>query len=92
MYNTLSIVIPAKNEALSLATLLPSLKNNFPSAEIVVVNDGSEDNTLEIAQSHGISVISHPYSKGNGAAIKTGVRAAAGEVVEIGRASCRERV
>lgn len=81
MYNTLSIVIPAKNEALSLATLLPSLKNNFPSAEIVVVNDGSEDNTLEIAQSHGISVVSHPYSKGNGAAIKTGVRAAAGEVV-----------
>lgn len=81
MTNTISIVIPAKNEGQSLSKLLPTLKSFFPKTEILVVNDGSEDDTLQIAHNHGVRVISHPYSKGNGAAIKTGVRAASGEVV-----------
>jgi glycosyltransferase involved in cell wall biosynthesis len=76
-----SIVIPAKNEALGLAGLLPELKRQYPYAEIIVVNDGSTDETAQVAQDAGAIVISHPYSKGNGAAVKTGARAAKGDVL-----------
>ena len=72
----LSIVIPAKNEAFSLRSLLPRLATLMPQAEIIVVNDGSSDDTVEICKVCGVRVVSHPYSKGNGAAIKTGARAA----------------
>jgi len=71
-----SIVIPAKNEAARLEQFLPELVAAHPEAEIIVVDDGSEDNTAEVATRCGALVLSHPYSKGNGAAIKTGVRAA----------------
>lgn len=77
----LSIIIPAKNEAESLVTLIPELKQRQPSAEIVVVNDGSTDDTKIICESEGIVVVNHPYSKGNGAAIKSGARAASGDVL-----------
>lgn len=77
---SLSIILPAKNEALGLSGVLPDLRRRFPDAEILVVDDGSSDNTLEICRSNGVHVVSHPYSKGNGAAIKTGARAAAGDV------------
>jgi len=77
----LSIVIPAKNEAKSLERLLPKIKNNYPDAEIIVVNDGSSDNTTEICMQCDVREIKHPYSKGNGAAIKTGARAATGEIL-----------
>ncbi len=76
----LSIIIPAKNEALSLVNLIPEIKRLQPQAEIVVVNDGSTDNTEEICLNEGVVVVSHPYSKGNGAAIKSGARAATGDV------------
>lgn len=72
----LSIVIPAKNEAESLATLLDQLKTRHADAEIIVVNDGSEDATLDICQAAGVMVVNHPNSKGNGAAIKSGARRA----------------
>ncbi len=49
--------------------------------EVIVVNDGSTDKTADIASSTGAKVINHPYSKGNGATIKTGARAASGEVI-----------
>lgn len=78
---SVSIVIPAKNEAQNLQALLPELKRQQPDAEIIVVNDGSTDGTVEICKSCGVSVISHPYSMGNGAAIKTGARAAKGETI-----------
>ena len=51
------------------------------SAEIIVVNDGSSDDTASVASAAGARVLHHPYSKGNGAAIKTGARAATGEVI-----------
>ena len=52
-----------------------------PKAEILVVDDGSRDNTSEAAALAGARVIRHPYNKGNGAAVKTGLRNARGEVV-----------
>ncbi|CAL1240067.1 glycosyltransferase family 2 protein [Candidatus Methylocalor cossyra] len=78
---TLSIVLPARDEAEGLKHLLPKLRHHFPEAEIVVVNDGSRDETLAIASALGAKVVSHPYSMGNGAAIKTGARHAAGDIL-----------
>ncbi|HEV2111758.1 MAG TPA: glycosyltransferase family 2 protein [Gammaproteobacteria bacterium] len=77
----LSIVLPAKDEAYSLATLLPGIRSRYPEAEIIVVDDGSRDATAETARQAGATVISHPYSLGNGAAVKAGVRVAHGELL-----------
>lgn len=77
----LSIVIPAKNEAASLEAILLDLKHIVPEAEIIVVNDGSADNTAEICAHSGAKMVFHPYSMGNGAAIKSGARAATGDIL-----------
>lgn len=77
----LSILIPAKNEFAGLSILLPELKKLYPSAEVIVVDDASNDETRVFAKKNNCHVISHPYSKGNGAAIKTGLRAVKGDVV-----------
>ncbi len=77
----ISVVIPAKNEAKNLACLLPKLTKVLPDAEIIVVDDGSTDATIDICQQHQINVISHSYSMGNGAAVKTGARAAQGRTL-----------
>lgn len=79
--STVSLVVPARNEAQSLRALIPRLRELYPSAEIIVVNDGSSDDSAAVAAAGGATVVSHPYPKGNGAAIKTGVRAARGEVI-----------
>lgn len=76
-----SIIIPAKNEAKSLQYLLPEIQSSYPDSEIIVVNDGSEDNTSEICKKLSVKEIHNPYSKGNGAAIKSGARAAKGSVL-----------
>ena len=76
-----SIVIPAKNEEEGLAWFLPSLRERYPEAEVIVVNDGSTDSTVQVCEEAGVQVISHPYSKGNGAAVKTGARAATGDYI-----------
>jgi glycosyltransferase involved in cell wall biosynthesis len=77
----LSIVLPARNEATGLTGLLPTLLAAFPEAEVIVVNDGSTDDTAEVARRHGVTVLTHPYSMGNGAAIKSGARQAQGNVI-----------
>lgn len=77
----ISIVLPAKNEAKALAELLPRLRAAQPDAEIVVVDDGSTDQTADTCAQHGIRVVRQAYSMGNGAAIKRGAREARGDIL-----------
>jgi glycosyltransferase involved in cell wall biosynthesis len=77
----LSIVIPAKNEAQGLARILPDIVRLHPDAELIVVNDGSTDDTADVASRCGAKVITHPYAKGNGASIKSGARVATGDMI-----------
>jgi len=77
----MSIILPAKNEADSLKVLLPELRRLFPEEEIIVVDDGSEDDTGNICNANNVKLISHVYSMGNGAAIKTGARVASGKIL-----------
>lgn len=77
----LSIVLPAKNEAEGLARTLPRIHELYPEAEVIVVDDGSTDQTAVVSRAHGATVLSSPYSMGNGAAIKRGTRAAVGEII-----------
>ena len=81
MTDKISIILPAKNEADSLKTLLPNLRSQYPDDEIIVVNDGSTDNTSDICKENNVTVINHAYSMGNGAAIKTGARNATGSIL-----------
>ncbi|MGE7139703.1 glycosyltransferase family 2 protein [Luteibacter sp. NPDC031894] len=77
----LSIILPAKNEAAALKDLLPLLTAAQPGAEIIVVDDGSTDDTRDVCARNGVSCLSSPYSMGNGAAIKRGARAATGDIL-----------
>jgi glycosyltransferase involved in cell wall biosynthesis len=78
---TLSVIIPAFNESDSVDRVIGKIREMRPQAEIIVVDDGSKDDTSETARKAGARVIRHPYNKGNGAAVKTGLRAAHGDVV-----------
>lgn len=78
---SVSIVIPARNEAASLRTLLPRLRDVVATGEIIVVDDGSTDDTASVCETFDVRVVSHPYGMGNGAAIKSGARAAQGDTV-----------
>ncbi len=64
-----------------MAILLPELRSVMPDAEIIVVNDGSTDDTVAVCNNNQVQVVTHPSSKGNGAAIKTGSRAATGDTL-----------
>jgi len=77
----LSIILPAKNESAALADLLPRLRTAQPRAEIIVVNDGSTDDTAQVCVANKVRLLTQPYSMGNGAAIKRGAREASGDVL-----------
>jgi glycosyltransferase involved in cell wall biosynthesis len=76
----LSIIIPAKNEAAIIGDVVSAVRQIYDDSEIIVVDDGSTDDTAMVAQQSGARVVSHPISLGNGAAIKTGARAASGDI------------
>ena len=78
-----SVVIPAYNEAASIAAVVRALADSAQWAEILVVDDGSEDDTGDQARGAGATVLRHPHNKGNGASVKTGLRAATGEFIVI---------
>ncbi|MCH9671835.1 MAG: glycosyltransferase family 2 protein [Gammaproteobacteria bacterium] len=81
MANSITIVIPARNEQHALARLLPELRSLYPDYQILLVDDASTDDTRAIGLENGATVITHPYQKGNGAAVKTGARAAKTEFI-----------
>ena len=79
--NKITVVLPAKNEAGAIQQTVKAIRQLNRVDEIIVVNDGSTDDTAQLAEQAGAKVINHPYSKGNGAAIKTGARNAIGDVI-----------
>ena len=80
MPTSISIIIPARDEALTIGSLVEDISNRCSNAEIIVVDDGSVDQTGYIASDSGAKVVRHEVSLGNGAAIKAGARAATGDV------------
>jgi len=81
--SAVSIVIPAFNEGASIGDVVDVLRSAGAWREIVVVDDGSSDGTADRAAAAGATVVRHPYNKGNGAAVKSGIRRAAGDFVLI---------
>ena len=77
----ISIIIPAYNESDTIGELVGKIKDIYPDSEIIVIDDGSRDETVSAARKSGAIVYSHPYNIGNGAAIKSGIRIASGETL-----------
>ena len=82
-----SVVIPAFNEAQVIGDVIERIFDVFDqlpyTMELLVIDDGSSDGTAVVAQEAGAEVIQHPYNIGNGAAVKTGIRNAAGDVIVL---------
>lgn len=77
----LTVILPARNEAKGLRALLPEIMTRMQNAEVIIVNDGSTDDTADICRQYGAKLVTHPYGMGNGAAVKSGARVAQGEIL-----------
>jgi glycosyltransferase involved in cell wall biosynthesis len=76
-----SVIIPVYNEGKSIGGLVSKIKTCYPDFNVIVIDDGSIDNTADAAQKAGARVYIHPYNIGNGAAIKSGIRVADGDIL-----------
>ena len=81
--DSVTIVLPAFNEAESIGQVVTALRAAAPWHEVLVIDDGSTDGTGQAAQDAGARVVRHPYNKGNGAAIKTAIRSAGSDWIVI---------
>ena len=81
--DAVTIVVPAFNEADSIGQVVRELRSAAPWHDVLVVDDGSTDRTSEAAQNAGARVVRHPYNKGNGASVKTAIRAATSDWIAI---------
>ena len=81
MNKDVSIIIPAYNESQTIGYLVSKTRSLYPDFEVIVINDGSTDDTEAAAKDAGATVYSHPYNIGNGAAIKSGIRIASGNIL-----------
>ena len=77
----ISIIIPVYNEADTIRDLVLQIRSIYPDFEVIVIDDGSTDDSAAVAGNAGAFVYSHPYNIGNGAAIKSGIRIASGEIL-----------
>ena len=82
-----SLVIPAYNEERVIGSVVDQIINVMEKAditnEIIVVDDGSTDKTVQIIQERAVQLIRHPFNKGYGAALKTGMRKAKYDTIAI---------
>lgn len=76
----ITVIIPAFNEAAIIGGLVSKIRKKHPEYRVIVINDGSRDDTEQKALSAGAEVFNHPYNIGNGAAIKSGIRIAEGDI------------
>jgi glycosyltransferase involved in cell wall biosynthesis len=89
---SVTIVVPAFNERGSIGGVVTALRAAAPWQEVLVIDDGSTDGTGQAAQDAGARVVRHPYNKGNGAAVKSGIRAATSNWIAIVDADGQHRV
>ncbi|GAB4193327.1 MAG: glycosyltransferase family 2 protein [Roseiflexaceae bacterium] len=80
---SVSVIIPARNEAASIGRVVRGVLEQCPDAEVLVIDDASTDRTAQEAESAGARVIRRPYNIGNGAGVKTGIRNATGDVLIV---------
>jgi glycosyltransferase involved in cell wall biosynthesis len=78
---SISVIVPARNERAGLSRLLPRIRAELPQAEIIVVDDGSDEDLDCVCLPHNVEVLKHPFNMGNGAAVKSGARRAASEIL-----------
>jgi len=78
---SLSVLIPCLNEAARLPETLQSLRQTFPEAELIVCDDGSEDDTAAVAAAHGATVVGYRKNRGKGHALRTAAAVSTGEIL-----------